>query len=533
MAHKSRMRYLGAAQEASRQRLQAYSSGQLPQMNLGNQVPAYPTVNARTEQRLRNERGEVLRSRISTGAGPYSDRVSSYPERFLDPTKIDRIFTAADLGVGIYQYADLTSGVGRRDSHLVGIDRQRRNGVANKPFMIWSRDDTDPLCNGMANAMRSMYDNIDGFSTSMYSALSKNRDGWSTTEIVYAPSSIRFKVPDSSGGGKLVTVRGLWPRQLVWVHAKHTQFSNDSADVPLLDLGRDGVVRLPQYKFLYSVTPGEGVASARGYSRSVVWMHFFKHASIRDWNVFLHIYGIPFLMGKLSREYWKDEAMKEVLRKAMKAYGTGEEGVTLPDGLGIEVNDPISMSGAGDAHKSLAGFCNAEQSKAVLGETLTTEAGESGSYKLGEVHQDGAQEVVVGDATVLAEDNRRDVMLQAIELNADALAEAFNVRPEALPHALPPCGFRTDREWSPEQRQKIFSGAMVDGVEVSESQYRRELQIDKPTSSADILKGKAVTVPSGGAAIGSTTASDGVVVPKPEATGDGGHTKDAGEPSSG
>jgi len=71
-------------------------------------------------------------------------------------------------------------------------------------------------------------------------------------------------------------------------------------------------------------------------------MHFFKHATLRDWNVFLHLYGIPPLHGS-------------------------------------------------DAWFRMAGFCNAEPSKAVLGETLTTEAGESGSYKLGDIHQDSAR----------------------------------------------------------------------------------------------------------------------------------------------
>jgi phage gp29-like protein len=506
------------AAAAARARLQTFSSGRMPPaMNIGNRTPTYPSVNPATEQRLLQEMQEVLRSRISVGAGPYNDRISTYPETQLDPQKIDRIFKAADYGVGIYQYADMNHGVRKRDAHLVGIDRQRRHGVANKPFLIWARDDTEPLAVGMAHAMRAMYDGIDGFSTAMYATLSKNCDGWSTTEIVYAPGAIRFQKPDGNGGGEMLTVRGLWPRQLIWVHGKHTQFSNDSADEPLLDMGRDGVVRLPKYKFLYSVAPGEGVASSRGYARSVVWMHFFKHAKFRDWVVFLHIYGIPFLQGKVSREYWKDTSMKSVLSAAMQAYGTGDTGVILPDGLSIEVHDPVSMGAAGDAHKSLIGICNAEQSKAVLGEMLTIEPGESGSFKLGAVHQDAAQEVIVGDAAVLADDNRRDIMLQAIELNADALAQAFNVRPEELPLAVPACGFRTDREWSPEQRQKIFSGAMEDGVEVSEAQYRRELQVDKPTSPKDVLRGKAVTVPSGGAAVGATTASEGVVVPKPEA----------------
>jgi phage gp29-like protein len=209
--------------------------------------------------------------------------------------------------------------------------------------------------------------------------------------------------------------------------------------------------------------------------------------------------------------------MQEVLRSALKAYGKGEEAPVLPEGLSVEVHDPVSMGGSGEAHKALFGVCNAEQSKAVLGEMLTIEPGESGSYKLGNVHQDSAHEVIVGDAVTTASDTQRDLMLAVIEENADALAQVFNVRPEELVLGLPRCGFRTDREWTPQQRIAIYRDATGMGVEASESQMRNELQLDRPTSPHDAIKGEPVVVAKGGAAVGSTDASQGVKVPDPAA----------------
>lgn len=504
------------AASSSSQRYSA-SGNQPKPIDVGLPDPGYPTVNQKTEQRLGQP--DALEGRVTERAGPIPTRVRTNAGSNLDPSKIDRILSSADLGIAIYQYAELGKYTRERDSHVMGIDRQRRQSVANKPFQVWPQNDSDPLAVGLAHFMRSVLDQMDALTSSLYSALSKNCDGWSTNELIWKRGKVRFKVPSSpSGGGPMVTMEGIFPRQIEWVHSKHTEFIF-YGDRPLINLGSDGTVRLTPHKFLYTTAPGEGIAASRGYLRSVVWMHFFKHASIRDWQVFLHLYGIPFLSGRLDRKLWTDTNMKSVLETAIQAYGTGDEAPILTDGMSIEVNDPVSLSGSSDAWFRMAGFCNAEQSKAVLGETLTTEAGESGSYKLGNVHQDSAHEVIVGDALTTADDFRRDVFESVIELNKDELAKVFNVQPDELFLANPLCGFRTDREWSPKERLEIFLSAAKGGIKGSQSQIRRELQIDKPTSAEDEFNGESVIVPAGGKAAGAADAADGVNNPKPDDTG--------------
>src|SRR6185312_8507382 len=335
-------------------------------------------------------------------------------------------------------------------AHLFGIDRGRRQSVANKPFLQHAKNET-PLAKTLAHFTREVFDNIDGFNDSVYQLLGASCPGYSASEIVWAPGRIRF--PGTKG--RLVNIQGLFPRSLQWVHGKHFQFKADS-DAPLLDLGSDGLVHLPKYKFVFHRAPGDGIASTRGYIRSVVWLHFLKHCSLRDFAVFLHIYGIPQLYGKVERGLWADPTMRKVLEAALIAYGTGESAPILPDGLSIEANSGPIGSGAGDAPGRLISLCNYEESKAVQGETLTSEPGTSGSYNLGVVHADSKHEVTVGDALGMAADLRIDIALAVIELNAYELARALDADPEELVYALPLGEFRTDRESSPKERAETI-----------------------------------------------------------------------------
>jgi len=434
------------------------------------------------------------------------DRHSTYPATQLDPLKIEAILREADLGV-VYRYADLCKQVLERDAHLFGIDRGRRQSVANKPFLVQPKNDAR-LAKALAHFMREVVDGIDGFPDALYQLGSANCVGYSASEIVWARGRVRFPGPRG-----IVTLEGLFPRSLQWVHGKHFQFKADS-DEPLLDLGPDGIVRLPPHKFVFHRCPGDGIAATRGYIRSVIWLHFLKHCGLRDWAVFLHLYGIPQLYGHVERGLWQDANMRRVLEAALIAYGSGDSAPILPDGLTIEAKDGPIGSGAGDAHGKLVGLCNYEQSKAVQGETLTSEAGQSGSYKLGEVHADSKHEVTVGDALGLAADLRADVFVSTIELNAYALAQALETEPEELLYAVPRCEFRTDRETSPKERAETIKLLSDAGLKISIGQLRREYGLDAPTDDDDVLPGKPITVASGGAVVGTASAADGLVNPK-------------------
>lgn len=53
------------------------------------------------------------------------------------------------------------------------------------------------------------------------------------------------------------------------------------------------------------------------------------------------------------------------------------------------------MSGAGEVYDKLVTVCNSEMSKAVNGNTLTTEVGDKGTQALGVVQQEGEEDITI------------------------------------------------------------------------------------------------------------------------------------------
>ena len=69
-------------------------------------------------------------------------------------------------------------------------------------------------------------------------------------------------------------------------------------------------------------------------------------------------------------------------------FDSGGASVFLhPEGSNLTLHDIGSKSGTSDLYKGLAQFCNQEISKHILGNTLTTEAGEKGTQALGSVQK--------------------------------------------------------------------------------------------------------------------------------------------------
>jgi phage gp29-like protein len=74
-------------------------------------------------------------------------------------------------------------------------------------------------------------------------------------------------------------------------------------------------------------------------------------------------------------------------------------------------------SGTFDAYESLARYMDEDIAKAVLGETLSTQVGNSGSRALGEVHNEVRLEIVKADADRLAETINSTLVRWIVDLN--------------------------------------------------------------------------------------------------------------------
>lgn len=109
----------------------------------------------------------------------------------------------------------------------------------------------------------------------------------------------------------------------------------------------------------------------------------YKNNDIGDWAEFAEIFGMPI------REYTYDATDEDSRRRMLEdASSQGSAQVYIhPEGTSLNLIESGGKTGSLDIYKGLADFCNAELSKLFLGNTLTTQAGDTGTQALGTVQK--------------------------------------------------------------------------------------------------------------------------------------------------
>ena len=114
-----------------------------------------------------------------------------------------------------------------------------------------------------------------------------------------------------------------------------------------------------------------------------------KRNNVGDWADFAEIFGRPVREG--TYDAWDDEARQRLLNDIASLTGAGV--FVHPSGTELKLIQADNVSGGGDLYEKLGVFCNNEISKAVTGNTLTTEAGDKGTQALGTVQKEGEEDI--------------------------------------------------------------------------------------------------------------------------------------------
>ena len=178
------------------------------------------------------------------------------------------------------------------------------------------------------------------------------------------------------------------------------QFDNAN-NLRFISKDHPGGLELPQYKFLlaqhhatYTNPYGEKVLS------KCFWPVAFKKGGWRWWVTAVEKYGTPFLLGKLSR----GTDVKEISQflEMLKSLSSDAVAVVPNDGT-VEILDGNSgrSSSSTSPHKELIEHCNSEIALAIVGQTLSSEVGSTGSYAAAKTHNDVREEIVASDKRMI------------------------------------------------------------------------------------------------------------------------------------
>lgn len=407
--------------------------------------------------------------------GAYQQRWGSA----LTPLALTAALRGADLGV-MYQLADLLDEVRETDPHVQAVLSRREQSVAGagwelRPSRAYAEGGDETAA---AMAARQLCDSVlrslPGFPDRLADLMGAIYYGRAVAEVVW-----------SRQGGYLVPTRmyPVHPRMIQYDYAWNLRLWSNMPPYNFGPYPGVDIKEFPAGRFIvHTPRVRGGFATREGLGRTLAWWALFKRWVTRD------AMGLAEMAGRLARiaKYQsgkKDGAFDPSQRSSDEdvAYITttlnnwsASVGLVYPDDIEVQLVPPVTGN---TIHLPLVDFFNAEMSKAVLGSTLTVEAGFKGARSLGEVHADEETKLTRYDAGSLAETLRVGLLAPIVHYNYG-------------PHvAVPEIRFLIDAEESREALAKRIEILVRSGLKVGQRWVRDEFGIPDPQEGDALMGG--------------------------------------------
>lgn len=383
------------------------------------------------------------------------DKWSSYPSSGLTPAKLAAILREADAG-DVYRQAELFEEMEEKDPHLFSLLQNRKNAVLGLDWEVlpFSSDAEDQR---IADFVADVLHNLEGFEDNLLDLLDALGKGFSVLEIIWQVEGKRA-----------------YPAALNWVHQKRFRFG-DRGELRLITEDQIRGIELPPHKFVvHRYKARSGLASRAGISRVLSWMYLFKNFGIKDWVRYAEVFGMPLRLGKYDASASEED--KRALYQALVDLGSDAAGI-ISKATEIEFIEP-KINTSSNTFQELVEYIDRQMSKAVLGQTLTSEIGTAGSYAAAQVHNQVRQDLVEADCKALAE-TLRVYLIRPLVL--------FNFGPDHL-RRLPWIKFHYEQPEDLKPVAEVYATLIGQvGLPVSAEHVYERFGIPKPESGQAIL----------------------------------------------
>ncbi|HEN3689932.1 TPA: DUF935 domain-containing protein [Klebsiella pneumoniae] len=370
----------------------------------------------------------------------------------ISPTRLAGVLRNVTEG-NATDYFILAEEMEERDLHYSSVLRTRKLTVAGIPPAVEaaSDDEHDVM---LADAVRDLieqpqipellFDLLDGLGkgVGVCEILWDTRDGWKPRDYEWVDP--RFLKTDRE------TLR---------------QFRLLTDEQPV-----DGIPLTPGKYVIHYPRLKSGLPLRNGLARLVAVMYMLKSFTVRDWWAFAEKFGIPIVVGKYGTNA-SDEQIK-ILIDAISSIAS-DAGCAIPQSMQLEMQETASRNGGGALFKEMAEWCDAQTSKAVLGQTMTTDDGSSRSQA--DVHDRVRMDIARWDARQLENTLNEFLVRPFIQFNYGPQEKYPRVRltisePEDL---------------------KAFVDALIPlvdrGLRVQESEVRDKFGLAEPENGAAVL----------------------------------------------
>jgi len=338
--------------------------------------------------------------------------LTTHPASGVTPERLAELLRTAEQPGGAERYLELAEEMEERDLHYLGVIQTRKRQVAQIGVVIEPASD-DAADVDDADLVRTFFDR-EAVEDELFDILDAIGKGFSVTEIVWDMSESQWM-----------------PARLEYRLPQWFDYDRDSGTVLSRrpDGGGDWMDLEPWKYIVHGSRAKSGLPIRGGLARIAAWAWLFKSLTVKDWVRFAEAYGMPIRLGKYHASASPDDKM--VLWRAVSNIAADAAAI-VPEDMAIEFVDDATVRGRSEIYRDLVEYIDRQLSIAVLGQTLTTQEGDSGSYALGQVHNMVRGDIERSDGIQLAATLRRDLAIPMVQLNNGPRDEYPIVRIERL-----------------------------------------------------------------------------------------------------
>ena len=305
------------------------------------------------------------------------DVFAGWLKRLENPDPVLRA-EAAGKGLKLYDEVD-------RDAHAGSVIQQRILAVVGKEWEIipakTARKSGRPASTTREEVVADFVSEVlenSNFDQARQELLRGILYGYYCAEVIWKVSGSDVVV------GRLI---GKHPRRFIFTPERELRLLTPSSMI-------DGEA-VPDRKFIVYAYGDSDNPYGRGLGQKLWWPVWFKKNGIKFWVVFLEKFGIPTVKGKYPPGTTPEQ--QQALMDAIEAIQS-DTGIKIPDSMDIEF---LEASRAGTVtHEQLCEYMDRQISKAVLGQTASTE-GTPGKLGNEKSQEDVRQEIIEADADLL------------------------------------------------------------------------------------------------------------------------------------
>lgn len=326
--------------------------------------------------------------------------LATHPTRGLTPSRLASILDAAEQGDLVAQF-DLFEDMEEKDGHIASEMNKRRRACILEWEVVPPQKSPTPIEKRNAAQLDELLQEIADFEDLLFDVTDAIGKGFANLEIEWH------------------RVEGFWLPKTV-THRPQSWFTLYRGYRQEIRLRThktvDGVLGEPLRPFGWIThvhKAKSGYLERSALFRQLVWTYLFKNYSVGDLAEFLEIYGIPLRVGKYHSG--ASEAEKVTLLRALASIGHNAAGI-VPESMMLEFHD--AADGDPKAFELMMSWCERNQSKVILGATLTSGAdGAASTNALGKIHNEVRKDLRDSDLRQIGTTLTRDLVYAVAALN--------------------------------------------------------------------------------------------------------------------